>query len=250
MLSALLLAVVIAAPVVATGRAAAVEGEDGVTFAEAAEALKRNAETAFAQEQWDDAVVAYGRLIGHLFDGGYAEGGGTVAACRLQIAVAFMNKGELLAAQTMLVHLAEAAPEYETARVHALLAGVRAALGIWQEPVSPLPVEEPRVKGPIRVGADVTRPELISSFKPEYTREARRARIQGVVIVEVVIDAAGNVTDAKVLKPLPMGLDRMAIEAPDERQHPFRDRGTHRRGQERRRPEGSTLFSKLQPAAG
>ncbi|MCP4660446.1 MAG: energy transducer TonB [bacterium] len=33
------------------------------------------------------------------------------------------------------------------------------------------------------------------------------------MIVQVVIDAEGNVTDVKVLKGLPMGLDEKAVEA-------------------------------------
>ena len=59
----------------------------------------------------------------------------------------------------------------------------------------------------------MTRPEKVSGLGPEYTPEARRARIQGVVIIEVLIDEAGNVTNAKVLKPLPLGLDYQAVEA-------------------------------------
>jgi TonB family protein len=71
-----------------------------------------------------------------------------------------------------------------------------------------LPVSEP-----YRVGGEVTRPEKISGVPPLYTETARRARIMGVVIVEAIIDEQGNVTETKVLKGLPMGLDLAAVEA-------------------------------------
>jgi TonB family protein len=58
-----------------------------------------------------------------------------------------------------------------------------------------------------------SRPELKSGDRPRYTDEARRARVQGVVIVEVVIGKSGAVRSARVLKPLPMGLSEAAIEA-------------------------------------
>ena len=45
-------------------------------------------------------------------------------------------------------------------------------------------------------------------MQPVYTEAARRARIQGVVIVETIIDKEGNVTNVRVLKALPMGLDQ------------------------------------------
>jgi TonB family protein len=66
---------------------------------------------------------------------------------------------------------------------------------------------------PYRVGDNVTRPEKISGLSPAYTEAARKARVQGVVIIEAIIDEAGNVTDARVLKGLPMGLDQSAYEA-------------------------------------
>lgn len=66
---------------------------------------------------------------------------------------------------------------------------------------------------PYRVGGNVTRPEKISGENGVYTEMARKARITGVVIVEVVIDEQGDVTSTKVLKGLPLGLDKAAVEA-------------------------------------
>lgn len=67
--------------------------------------------------------------------------------------------------------------------------------------------------GPYRVGGNVLRPEKISGAPPVYTEMARKARIMGVVIIEVVIDEEGDVTQTKVLKGLPMGLDKAAVDA-------------------------------------
>jgi protein TonB len=68
---------------------------------------------------------------------------------------------------------------------------------------------------PVRVGGNVKAPVIIEStrIKPVYSEVARRARIQGLVIIEAVIDRQGNVTEARVLKPLPMGLDNAALNA-------------------------------------
>ena len=76
------------------------------------------------------------------------------------------------------------------------------------------PEEAPRVAGePYRVGGGVTRPEKIAGSPPVYTEMARKAKVMGVVIVEAIIDEEGNVTNSRVLKGLPMGLDRSAQEA-------------------------------------
>jgi len=81
---------------------------------------------------------------------------------------------------------------------------------IFGIPEGPPPAEP---EGPIRVGGDVQPPVKISAPSPQYTEIARKARIQGVVIVEAIIDKAGAVTNVKILKGLPMGLDTAAADA-------------------------------------
>jgi protein TonB len=66
---------------------------------------------------------------------------------------------------------------------------------------------------PLRVGGDVTRPEKISGDPLKYPEMARKARLQGDVIVEVIIDELGRVSSPRILQGLPMGLDRAALNA-------------------------------------
>ena len=63
------------------------------------------------------------------------------------------------------------------------------------------------------MGGGVGAPQLIYSVDPEFSDEARRAKYQGVCLVESVVDAQGNVQRAKVLRALGMGVDEKAIEA-------------------------------------
>lgn len=66
--------------------------------------------------------------------------------------------------------------------------------------------------GPLQVGGDVKPPEKIHAPQPRYTEEARKARLQGAVILQTVIDTVGNVTEVKVLKGLTLGLTESAVE--------------------------------------
>ncbi|HET7710351.1 MAG TPA: TonB family protein [Thermoanaerobaculia bacterium] len=65
----------------------------------------------------------------------------------------------------------------------------------------------------LRVGGDVRPPVVIHRVNAAYSDEARKARIQGDVMVEAVIDESGAVVDANVIKPLPAGLDQAALDA-------------------------------------
>jgi len=66
---------------------------------------------------------------------------------------------------------------------------------------------------PLRVGGDVKPPVIINRVEPIYPALAKASRISGVVIVEVVIDHTGIVKDARIVKPLPFGLDQAALDA-------------------------------------
>lgn len=66
---------------------------------------------------------------------------------------------------------------------------------------------------PVRVGGNVRAPIAVKRVDPVYTEVARKARVHGIVIIEAVIDRQGNVTEARVLKGLPFGLDQSALNA-------------------------------------
>jgi TonB family protein len=66
---------------------------------------------------------------------------------------------------------------------------------------------------PQRINEGVKPPSKIYTPAPHYTEMARKARLQGVVIAEAVVDSHGCIADEKVLKGLPMGLNEAALAA-------------------------------------
>ncbi len=83
-------------------------------------------------------------------------------------------------------------------------------LDLFELPDAPPP---PEPEGPIWVTGDVTDPEKLNAVNPQYTEIARKARIQGVVVLQATIDKNGDITDVKVLKGLAMGLSEAAVAA-------------------------------------
>lgn len=72
---------------------------------------------------------------------------------------------------------------------------------------------EPANDQPIRLTAAMTRPAVTYQVQPRYSEAARRAGVQGAVTVDAVIDEQGRVTEVRILRGLPMGLDREAVAA-------------------------------------
>ena len=66
---------------------------------------------------------------------------------------------------------------------------------------------------PLRVGGEVKAPVLQSRSEPTYPEAARKARMEGVVILEAIITASGSVEDVKVLKSVNPLLDASAVRA-------------------------------------
>jgi TonB family protein len=62
----------------------------------------------------------------------------------------------------------------------------------------------------------LTQPVLLYKVDPEYSEEARKAKLQGVVMVRAVIDARGHVQNIAVAQGLGLGLDERAIAAVEQ----------------------------------
>ncbi len=65
--------------------------------------------------------------------------------------------------------------------------------------------------GPGLGGKDLILPEAISQPRPYYTEEARKARTEGMVVLQVMIRKNGTVDGIRVLKGLAYGLDESAV---------------------------------------
>jgi len=74
------------------------------------------------------------------------------------------------------------------------------------------PPPPPYPQQPIRVGGNIRTPVKTRDVRPVYPPTAQAAGITGMVILETVIGADGDVSDVKVLKSIPE-LDAAAMEA-------------------------------------
>src|SRR5262249_54924761 len=78
--------------------------------------------------------------------------------------------------------------------------------------VGGLPDAKAEAKQPVRVGGLIKEPKRLKHVDPVYSEMARKARVQGMVILEFTIDPTGRVGDVHVLRGLPM-VDEAAVEA-------------------------------------
>jgi protein TonB len=63
------------------------------------------------------------------------------------------------------------------------------------------------------MGKGITAPVPIYRVEPSYSEEARKAKWQGAVTVSLVVDSHGRPQNVRVIRPLGLGLDEMAVEA-------------------------------------
>ncbi len=64
-----------------------------------------------------------------------------------------------------------------------------------------------------QVGGDVIAPVEIYRIEPEFSEEARKAKIGGDMLINPWVDRSGRVTHVSVVRGLGIGLDEKAIEA-------------------------------------
>jgi TonB family protein len=65
---------------------------------------------------------------------------------------------------------------------------------------------------PVRVGGDVQAPRKLTDVRPVYPPIAASAKVQGAVLIEATIGVDGRVTDARILRAIPL-LDQAALDA-------------------------------------
>ena len=93
------------------------------------------------------------------------------------------------------------------------LDGGTGAIGVGtMERVVPPPPLPATPTQPIRLHAGIQAPRKIVDVAPIYPSLARMAHVEGVVILEAVIDARGNVESVRVLRSIPQ-LDQAAADA-------------------------------------
>jgi TonB family protein len=66
---------------------------------------------------------------------------------------------------------------------------------------------------PYKVGSGVSAPRVLQKSDPAYTKEASDAKIQGPVLLTLVVGSDGVARDIKVKQSLDPGLDNNAIAA-------------------------------------
>jgi len=66
---------------------------------------------------------------------------------------------------------------------------------------------------PKRIGTGVSPPLVIYQVNPEYSEQARAAKLNGIVTLTLWVDEHGNPTHVRVLRGVGMGLDEKAVEA-------------------------------------
>ena len=74
------------------------------------------------------------------------------------------------------------------------------------------PLGQAGTSRPYRVSGDVSAPRVTYKVEPSYSDEARIARLEGTVLLYIVVGEDGSPHDLRVLRPLGLGLDEQAVD--------------------------------------
>jgi periplasmic protein TonB len=85
--------------------------------------------------------------------------------------------------------------------------------GLPAAPPPPPAPPAPALSAPVRVGGKIQPPTLLHRVEPTYPPMAVSAHLQGIVILEAIVDEKGAVTEVKVLRSVNPLLDREALNA-------------------------------------
>ena len=64
-----------------------------------------------------------------------------------------------------------------------------------------------------RISKSIDGPKLLFQIDPEYSEQARQAKISGITVVSLEVDKTGAIQDIQIVQPIGYGLDDQAVRA-------------------------------------
>ncbi len=165
-----------------------VAADGGIALSDAASTLVEARETPFRFDSWHAVGVSYGSMGAALMVDG--------------VLVARTPTETRLSEPIVVGGFSGAVAHF---RVSATEGDWRAARGV--------PLDFRRPVDALSSKSVTTPPRAIHTVEPAYSEEARHARFQGTVILQIIVDESGRATHISVLRSLGLGLDEKAVEA-------------------------------------
>ncbi|MGQ0734211.1 MAG: energy transducer TonB [Acidobacteriota bacterium] len=91
--------------------------------------------------------------------------------------------------------------------------GVSSGGGSKPQEIADRPPEPDPATGAYRFGKGVTLPQVVREIRPQYPRDAMRAKLEGTVMLEGIVRTDGTVSNVRVVRSLDPRIDAAAIKA-------------------------------------